>query len=70
MAYVTRNPKSKAEIKKALKEGKSFYVFFPGMGELPKGGGTVYLEGPHYPQPHKWYGVGTVDADGKLLTIK
>lgn len=70
MAYVSGNPKSKAEIKRGLKEGKTYRVFYPGIGSLPEGGGVVYLEGPHYPKPHRWYAQGTVDADGKLLTIK
>ena len=70
MAYVTTNPKSKAEIKRALKKGKVFHVFYPGLGSLPEGGGVVYLEGPHYPKPHRWYGKGKVDAEGRLLSIE
>jgi len=70
MAYVTGNPKSKAEIKRGLKEGKTYHVFYPGLGTLPEGGGSVCLEGPHYPKPHRWYAEATVDAFGELLTIK
>jgi hypothetical protein len=31
--------------------------------------GTVYLEGPHYPEPHKWYAQGTM-VNGKLTKVK
>lgn len=31
MAYVSGNPKSKAEIKRGLKEGKTYRVFYPGI---------------------------------------
>jgi hypothetical protein len=67
MAYVTGNPKSKAELKRWLKEGKLLTVYAPGLGEQPENG-TVYLEGPHYPKPHSWYGVGTV-RDGVLVKV-
>lgn len=70
MAYVTSNPASKAALKRALKEGKDLRVFYPGLGSLPEGGGTVYLEGPHYPKPHRWYAQATVDAEGKILSVK
>lgn len=70
MAYVTGNPKSKAEVKRRLKAGERLRVFYPGLGSLPEGGGTVYLEGPHYPKPHRWYAQGKVDAEGFLISVK
>ena len=30
----------------------------------------VYLEGPHYPQPHRWYASGETDAHGVLVRVK
>ncbi len=64
--------------KKALKEeiarcdAEEFYVFQPGpFGEgerLIRDGETVTLEGPHYPEPHKWY--AQVTNRGGKLTVK
>lgn len=31
--------------------------------------GTVVLEGPHYPEPHRWYAQGTM-KDGELVAVK
>ena len=30
--------------------------------------GKVYLEGPHYPEPHRWYAVG-IAQDGRLISL-
>lgn len=68
MAYVNGNPKSKTEVKKGLKEGKQYTVFQPGLGDVPYNG-TISLEGPHYPKPHSWYGIGIIE-NGKLVAIK
>ena len=43
-------------------------VYEPGHGNVPTNG-TVHLEGPHYPQPHKWYATGTV-VNGRLVRVK
>ena len=68
MAYVTGNPKSKAAIKRAIAEGKRVTVFDPGfLGSIPTDG-TVSIEGPHYPEPHKWYGRATLKG-GKVIKI-
>lgn len=66
--YVEGNPQSKKQLKEWLTAGKNVYVFAPGLGTVPDNG-TVYLEGPHYPKPHKWYGQGTM-KDGKLVGVK
>lgn len=31
--------------------------------------GTVYLEGPHSPEPHKWYASATV-RNGAIVSVK
>lgn len=66
MAYTVKNFKTKKELKEAV----SYYMnseevarlkaavrcYNPGLGpDLSNYSGKVYLEGPHYPQPHKWY---------------
>lgn len=70
MAYTVHNYKTKKALREALKAGDLIEVYQPG----PFGGpgtihnGTVYLEGPHYPEPHKWYAKGEV-KDGKLIKV-
>jgi hypothetical protein len=31
--------------------------------------GTVYLEGPHHPKPHRWYAQATL-KDGVVVAVK
>ena len=66
--YVAPNFKTKKALKEAVKSGSAVDVFQPGTGSVPVSG-TVYLEGPHYPEPHKWYAVGTM-LDGVLVSVK
>lgn len=66
--YVSPNFKTKKALKDALATGKSVDVYAPGIGTIPENG-TVTLEGPHYPEPHKWYATGTM-KDGKLVSVK
>lgn len=68
MAYVRPNCKSKAEIKRRLKAGETITVFQPGLGTVPRDG-TIDIEGPHYPQPHKWWGTATI-VDGKVTKVR
>lgn len=68
MAYVDPNCKTKKEVKERLAAGKPVGVFQPGLGTVPENG-TISLEGPHYPEPHRWYGTGTMQ-NGKLVSIK
>lgn len=65
--YVSPNFKTKKALVTALKEGKAVEVFAPGLGTIPVNG-TVYLEGPHYPEPHRWYGQGTM-KEGRLVKV-
>jgi hypothetical protein len=68
MAYTDIDFASKAAVKRALVEGKRVTVYQPGIGTVPENG-TVDLEGPHYPKPHKWYGTGKM-VNGLLVEIK
>jgi hypothetical protein len=53
--YVDRNFKTKAELKRAVTAGEKFAVYNPsGMFSVPQQGEAT-IEGPHYPQPHRWY---------------
>ena len=68
MAYVSPNFKTKKALKQALLENKPIDVYQPGLGTVP-GNGRIALEGPHYPEPHKWYAEGTMQ-NGKLVNVK
>ena len=70
MAYTQRNFKTKKAIKEAIKNGEKIFCFQPGpfSNKLPING-TVYLEGPHFPEPHRWYAKGNL-KDGILISIK
>lgn len=68
MSYVNPNFKTKKALKEALAAGKEIEVYQPGIGEVPVNG-TVYLEGPHYPEPHRWYGQGQM-VGGRLTSVK
>ena len=53
--YVYPNYKSKKDFKIAVLAGKQLEPYNPsGMFPPPTNGETT-IEGPHYPQPHKWY---------------
>ena len=69
--YVSPNFKSKKAIKDAIKDGKDITVYQHNnmFGIIVPDNGSVTLEGPHSPEPHKWYGTGTM-KDGKLVAIK
>jgi len=56
MSYVDPNYKSKKEFKEAVNVlGKRPSTYNPsGMFPTPQNGEDT-IEGPHYPQPHKWY---------------
>ena len=56
MAYVSPNFKTKKALKDAVAAGKDVTVFCPaGIFPLDTSEGNFTIEGPHYPQPHKWY---------------
>ena len=68
MAYVQPNFKTKKALKEAVKDGKMVTVFSPGPFGCNKNG-TEYIEGPHFPQPHRWYAQVTV-KDGVVTKVK
>lgn len=68
--YTCKNFKSKKALKDAVAAGEGVGYFQPG----PFGGneplnGTVYCEGPHYPEPHKWYAACEV-KDGVIVKVR
>lgn len=70
--YTETNFKTKKALKEAVNSGASVGTFQPGGLFPPKRNGTIYLEGPHYPEAHKWYAQARVDQDGIIIkgTVK
>lgn len=68
MAYVYPNYKTKKELKEAVAAGKSMYVQDTHTGQTIENGSAT-LEGPHYPQPHKWYAQVEL-KEGKIVKVK
>lgn len=66
--YVSPNFKSKKALKEAVAAGQQVTVYQPGIGETPTNG-KAYVEGPHYPEPHKWY-AEIVLKDGQITKVK
>jgi len=67
MAYVSPNFRTKKALKEALASGRSVSVYQPGLGTVPDNG-RIALEGPHYPEPHRWYATGTM-VNGELVKV-
>jgi len=68
MAYTDTNFKSKKALKEAVAAGIEVTVFQPGPlgGEIEDG--IVFLEGPHYPEPHRWYAKAEVRS-GVIIKV-
>lgn len=72
MAYTVKNYRTKKAVREALAAGEVVEIFQPNgdlTGVTVPDNGTVYLEGPHYPEPHRWYATGKM-VNGVLVSIK
>ena len=68
--YTHKNFKTKKALKEAVAAGEIVTYYQPGpFGGRETLNGEVYLEGPHYPEAHKWYAQATVE-DGKVVKVK
>ena len=71
MAYTEINFKTKKALKEALASGKDIFVYQPNGDltgfECPKEG-RISLEGPHYPEPHRWY-ASAILQNGKVVKV-
>lgn len=65
--YVSPNFKSKKDLKQAIVNGQRVSVYSPGPFPC-KENGIEYVEGPHYPKPHKWYAKIEV-KDGYVIKV-
>lgn len=71
--YTEINFKNKAELKRAVARGDRIRVFQPNdMFNSPTANRSVSLEGPHYPEPHKWYAMARTDCESCIIpgTVK
>ena len=71
MAYVDPNFKTKKALKEAVAAGQCVTVFQPGgMFALTlREGRFATIEGPHYPEPHRWYAQVEVEH-GAVIKVK
>ena len=68
MAYVDPNFSTKRAFLAAVKSGEQLVVYSLGPFPVNPNGRTV-IEGPHYPQPHRWY-AAVVVKDGVVISAK
>ena len=80
--YTSRNFKTKKALKEAVaaylaispidgqRQGRAVTYYQPGPfgGNEPRDG-SFCLEGPHYPEAHKWYAQATA-KDGVIIAVK
>lgn len=66
--YVSPNFQTKKALKDSVKRGEIVSVFSPGPFPCPQDG-TVFISGPHYPQPHRWY-AEVVVKNGLVVSVK
>jgi len=58
--YTRTNYRTKKQLIEAVKAGKRVTVYQPG-GIFPgETDGQIVIEGPHYPEPHRWYARATI----------
>ena len=68
--YTTKNFRTKKALKEAVAKGEKVTVYQPGpFTEKVPTDGTIFLEGPHYPEPHTWYAQATL-KNGIVVKVK
>lgn len=66
--YANIDYKTKKQLKEAIAAGKQIGVFNPSGFFPAPSDGRVTLEGPHYPQPHKWYATAVI-KNGMIVKV-
>ena len=70
MSYTITNFRTKKALKDAIATGEVVQCYQPDLGpDLSDLTGKVYLEGPHYPEPHKWYAMAWME-NGVVVKVK
>lgn len=67
--YTVKNYKTKKELIADFKDGKPIEVYQSGGIFAGPSSGSVCIEGPHYPEPHRWYCSATI-RDGIVTAVK
>jgi hypothetical protein len=67
--YVEPNYPTKKALREAVRNGDPMYFYQPGLGPKAPRDGRIFVEGPHYPEPHRWYAQVTI-ADGKPVRVQ
>jgi hypothetical protein len=68
--YTIYNFKTKKALKDAIAAGQKVGVYQPNaLYPVNTESGPVTLEGPHYPEPHKWYAQAVLKA-GYIVSVK
>lgn len=65
--YVHPNFRSKKDLKAAIVAGQRVEVYSPGPFPAPSSG-EASVEGPHYPEPHRWYARVRID-NGLVIKV-
>lgn len=67
--YLFPNLRSKKAFKEALAQGKKITAIHKTpFGDIAESSGKVAFSGPHYPEPHRFYGTAII-KDGKVIKI-
>lgn len=73
--YTNKNFKTKKALRDAVAAGEKVTVFQPNdifnnsASNNPNFSGTVTIEGPHHPEPHRWYAQATI-KNGIVVRVK
>ena len=68
--YTNTNYKTKKALKAAVARGDQPTVHQSGpFGDTGTANGPAAIEGPHYPEPHRWYASVTLQ-DGVVVAVK
>lgn len=66
--YVRPNFPTRKALVSAVEKGERVEVFSPGPFPANQDG-IEFVEGPHYPEPHRWYAKVEV-VNGKVVKVK
>jgi len=66
--YTSTNFQTKKALKEAVTRGDHVTLWNPGPFGGPPTDGECTVEGPHYPQPHRWYARVKV-AGGRVVKV-
>jgi hypothetical protein len=67
--YTRTNYRTKKALREAVASGEKVTVFQPGGFFPSQTDGSAMVEGPHYPEPHRWYAQVEL-VDGTVVKVK